>query len=226
MRWSFRQSGLIVAVYSPLARLMPNESGMRTKMLQRTESPIAKANKEERPTVLVVEDHQETREFMTGVLTAEGMSCVNADSVDSALKFLRKEKVSAMVLDWGLDRSGAEVLAVAKQLYPKMPVVAISGMPFEVRTDAVVNKADAFLNKPFSATVLVNQVKQLIERTRQEPSIELPQRAEDILPLEQVQMTYIRHVVELLEGNKSRAAEALGIHRQTISSALKEKPDN
>jgi len=194
-------------------------------MLYQAELQQNKSNPE-CPTILVVEDDRDTQDFMIRALKAEGMLCVSACSVGEALHLLQKAEVTATVLDWGLDRSGAEVLAVAKELYPRMPVVAISGMPFEVRTDAVVNKADAFLNKPFSATVLTNQVKQLIERARKTPSIELPQRAEDILPLEQVQTTYIRHVVELLEGNKTRAAEALGIHRQTVYAILRDKPED
>lgn len=174
--------------------------------------------------VLVVEDDPDMQKFMTGALRAEGMSCLSASSVEQALNVLQTEKVSVTVLDWGLDRSGAEVLSVAKKLCPAMPVVAISGMPFEVRTDAVVNKADAFLNKPFSATVLTSQVKQLLERMRQAPAIPLPQKPEEILSLDEVQATYIRHVVQLLGGNKSKAAEALGIHRQTLSTALKGGP--
>ncbi len=180
------------------------------------------SQKRQEPLVLVVEDDLETQGFITGALNGEGMSCIRASSVGEALEALQQEKVTATVLDWGLDRSGSEVLTVAKELYPAMPVLAVSGMPFEVRTDAVVNKADAFLEKPFSATVLVSQVKQLIERVRQRPAIPLPQRPEDILSLEQIQTTYIQHAVELLGGNKTRAAEALGIHRQTVSAALAE----
>jgi DNA-binding NtrC family response regulator len=174
------------------------------------------------PRVLVVDDHDETREFMAITLKNEGFSCVTAASVGEALNILAKEEFTAMVLDWGLDRSGAEVLRVAKEMCPSMPVVVVSGMPFDVRTDAVVKKADAFLDKPFSGMVLISQVKQLVERVRLSASIPLPQRPEDILPLQQVQALYIRHVVSLLEGNKSRAADALGIHRQTVSAALKE----
>ena len=178
-----------------------------------------------RPAVLVVDDESDMRDFMTTGLDREGISCVPAGSVEEAIHALQIHVVTAMVLDWGLDRSGAEVLQVAKQLYPAMPVVAISGMPFEVRTDAVLNKADAFLSKPFSAAVLAGQIKQLIERTRRAPAISLPLKPEEIIPLEEVQSKYIRHVVELLGGNKSKAAEALGIHRHTVSNALTERQD-
>jgi two-component system response regulator RegA len=198
------------------------QQDMRTTSLQEAQPSFQR----EAPLVLVVEDDPAAQDFMTRALAAEGISCVKASSVDTALEALQTRRMSATVLDWGLDRCGADVLNVAKELYPWMPVVAISGMPFEVRTDAVVNKADAFLNKPFSATVLTSQVKQLIGRAHQSPGIALPQKPQDILPLEAVQEIYIRHVVDLLEGNKSRAAEALGIHRQTVASALKETPPN
>jgi DNA-binding response OmpR family regulator len=194
---------------------------MRTTLFSEPEPQSQCAiSKGPEPKVLVVEDDPDTREFMTKALEEVGMKCLTADSVGKALEVLQKEKVTAMVLDWGLDRSGSEVLCVAKGLYPQMPVVAISGLPFEVRTDAVVKKADAFLNKPFSATVLTGQVRQLVDRLQQAPSIILPQRPEDILPLHEVDAIYIRHVVELLAGNKSRAAAALGLHRQTVATAL------
>ena len=174
------------------------------------------------PLVLVAEDDLDAQRFIMEALKREGMSCVGASTVEEAIAELKREKPALTVLDWGLDRSGSEVLSVAKQLYMSMPVVAISGMPFEVRTDAVVSKVDAFLSKPFSATVLTSQVKQLIERSRQAPAIPLPKKPEDILHLAEVQAIYIRHVVQLLAGNKSRAAETLGIHRHTVSAALKE----
>src|SRR5690348_91644 len=138
---------------------------------------------EVKPLVLVAEDDPDAQHFIMEALKREGMSCLGASTVAEAIAELRREKPALTVLDWGLDRSGSEVLSVAKQLYASMPVVAISGMPFEVRTDAVVSKADAFLSKPFSATVLTSQVKQLIERSRQAPGIPLPHKPEDILPL-------------------------------------------
>lgn len=181
-----------------------------------------RATTEPKPLVLVAEDDPDAQHFIMECLKRAGMSCLGASTVEQAIAVLRSEKPAVTVLDWGLDRSGSEVLSMAKDLYPSMPVVAISGMPFEVRTDAVVNKADAFLSKPFSATVLTSQVQQVMERSRQLPAIALPQKPEAILPLQEVQGIYIRHVVQLLEGNKSRAAEALGIHRHTVSTALKE----
>jgi DNA-binding response OmpR family regulator len=173
------------------------------------------------PVVLLVEDDADTRDFMAKALKTDDIPCVTASSVAEALAALTREKIAVTVLDWGLDRSGAEVLRVAKELYPLMPVIAMSGLPFDVRTDAVVHQADAFLQKPFSATVLISQVRQFIERARQTPAILLPRRAEDICRLDEIKAIYIRHVVELFDGSISPAAEALGVHRQTVSAVLR-----
>jgi len=102
-----------------------------------------------------------------------------------------------------------------------MPVLVMSGMPFDVRTDAIMEEADAFLLKPFSCIVLNKQVARLIER-----DTFLPKRPEDILPLEEVKRVYIQHVVALLNNNASLAAEKLQIHRQTVSAALQQTDAN
>jgi DNA-binding NtrC family response regulator len=210
---------------APLRHALCETKARMTKMILREEFPASREVPQQERLVLVVEDESDTQRFMTESLEHAGISCVAASSVGDALRALQAQSIDLTVLDWCLDKSGCEVLSVARELYPAMPVVAISGRPFEVRTDAVVNNADAFLSKPFSATVLVGQVKQLLERTRPAPAIVLPRKPEDILPLEEVQSIYIRHVVQLFGGNKSRAAEALGIHRHTVSTAFKDTSD-
>lgn len=176
--------------------------------------------------VLLVEDEEEARKFMCHALIAAGLRCVTAGSVAEALDRLDQENISAMVLDWGLDRSGSEVLQVAKELRPLLPVIVMSGLPFDVRTDAALHQADAFLQKPFSAAVLVSQVRQAIGRRQSLPSIPLPCAPEEILPLERIKQIYIGHVVELLDGSIVRAASFLGLHRHTVSAALKERSGN
>ncbi|MGD0262408.1 MAG: response regulator [Verrucomicrobiota bacterium] len=180
----------------------------------------------DRPLILVVEDEEDTREFIKGALQTNGLACIAVASVAGATAALEKNTVALIVLDWGLDRSGAEVLQFSRELYPLMPVIVMSGQPFDVRTDAVVQQADAFLQKPFSATVLTSQVTQLIKRARSSNPEFLPQRSENILPLDEVKNIYIRHVVHLLNNNVSLAAKGLGIHRQTVSAVLKKDYDS
>ena len=175
---------------------------------------------EARPLILVADDDGDTRELITDELNNKGLSCVAASSVAEAIAVINAQEISLAVLDWRLDRSGAEVIRECRRLSPMMPVVVISGQPQDARTDAMVELADAFLQKPLSMTVLSSQVMRLLERVAKTPKAILPERQEDILPLEELKEEYIRHVVQLLGGNLSLAAARLSIHRQTVATAV------
>ena len=179
--------------------------------------------REARPLILVADDDEDTRELITGELNNKGLSCVAASSVAEAIAAVNGQEIALTVLDWRLDRSGAEVIRECRRLSPMMPVVVISGQPQDARTDAMVELADAFLQKPLSMTVLSSQVMRLLERVAKTPRTVLPEREEDIQPLEELKDDYIRHVVQLLGGNLSLAAERLSIHRQTVATAVNKR---
>ncbi len=140
---------------------------------------------------------------------------------------LKSNPVSLVLLDWELpDGLGSKFLKGAKQEHPLLPVVVMSGKPYDVRTDAMVEQADAFLTKPWNATVLTNQVNRLLELSKAAHQGLLPEKSDDILPLGAIKTAYIRRAVQLLDGNVSLAAERLGVHRQTVSGVLKQRPSD
>jgi hypothetical protein len=55
------------------------------------------------------------------------------------------------------------------------------------------------------------------------PKSALPERGEDIIPLNKLESRYIRHVVQLLNDDVSLAAARLGISPQAIEAALQEE---
>lgn len=187
-------------------------------MTQAEPASISEANRKTH-SVLLVDDDAAILEYFTSALTTDTLLCVTAASVTEAVQALQNGSFDVLVLDWGLDRSVVEVLRAARETNPGMPVIAISGLPYEVRTDAVMHRVDAFLHKPLSGEVLRSQVMQLLRRVG-DPVLSLPKRAEEILPLEQVKAAYVEHVVTLLDNNLSLAAKVLGIHRQTVSAVL------
>ena len=66
--------------------------------------------------ILVVEDHGDTRRVLTGLLGHFGHTISAADTVKSALAFLRAKRFDAIVSDLGLpDGSGCEVIREAKR---------------------------------------------------------------------------------------------------------------
>lgn len=173
------------------------------------------------PLILVVEDDKDTQELATSALAAERLACITAASVAEAIAALQSHRIALVVLDWGLDRCGSEVLGAINERWPEVPVIVMSGRPYDVRTDAIVGQADAFLAKPFSGTVLGSQVLRLLRRAERCAQAFLPKEVEEIRPLNEIKELYIRHAVGLLNDNISLTAGKLGIHRQTVSAALR-----
>jgi ActR/RegA family two-component response regulator len=101
-----------------------------------------------------------------------------------------------------------------------MPIIVMSGKPFNVKMDALLADADEFLEKNVGGSALASRVKRWVGRLEATPDLFLPQRAEDVLLLDEIKYRYIRHVVQLVGNNISVAAQKLGVHRQTISAAM------
>jgi len=175
-----------------------------------------------KPLILVVDNEADIQQLVQDTMKPAGLPCIGAASVAEALAALKSNRIALTILDWRLnDGCGDKVLQDARLHYPQMPVLVISGQPYDVRTDAIVAQADAFLEKPFSGVVLQIQVQQLLKRAHRFSQLLFPEAPQDVRPLSEIKDTYIQHVVRLLNGNVSLAAERLGIHRQTVAAALK-----
>jgi DNA-binding response OmpR family regulator len=190
------------------------------KMLLVKESNYIPGSSSHGPLILIVDDDEGVRQLMSNALERDGLSCVAAASVSEAVAALKNNRIALTVLDWELDRCGAVVLQEVRGHYPRMPVIVISGQPYDVRTDAMVERADAFLHKPFCMTVFLAQVRRLLELAKVAHRSLFPEAPEDIRPLGEIKEVYIRRVVHLLNDNVSLAAEKLGIHRQTVSAVI------
>ena len=170
--------------------------------------------------VLVVDDDQDFRRYLTDCLEAEGISCITASSVSEALEALARNNISVLLVDWFLDHVAIEVARKARSVSALMPIIVMSGKPYNVKMDALLAGADEFLEKTVGGSALASRVKRWIGRLEAAPDVFLPQREEDILLLDEVKYRYIRHVVQLVGNNISLAAQKLGVHRQTISAAM------
>src|SRR3974390_1990857 len=170
--------------------------------------------------VLVVEDDQDFRRYLIDCIEAEGLSCISATSVSEALEALSRNKVSLLLVNWFLDRVATEVVRAARSMSAQMPIIVISGKPYNVKMDALLADADEFLETTLGGSALANRVKRWIGRLEAAPDVFLPRREDDIVLLDEVKYRYIRHVVQLVGNNISLAAQKLGVHRQTISAPM------
>ncbi|HEX5038406.1 MAG TPA: response regulator [bacterium] len=114
--------------------------------------------------ILVVEDDRDLQVLLKKKLQADGYSCIPALNVESALKALRQEHPSLVILDLGLpDASGTAFLRSAKEwLAPgeKLPpVIVLSGYDDKEIVDYAIGEgAQCFLAKPLDAELLLTTV--------------------------------------------------------------------
>ena len=186
------------------------------------EPPASEISSETTPVILVVDNDPDSVQFVTDALAAAGLRAVSAASVSEAISKLRSGfKISLLILDWVLDRSGARVIEVARNLDPLLPILVVSGSLKDPRPDVFAQAADAFLAKPYGEITLINQIRQLLRRTQKPATEWLPRKADEIVRLEEIKSRYIQHVVQLLGNNHSLAATKLGVHRQTLAATMK-----
>lgn len=125
-----------------------------------------------RPTILLIEDEAEQIAFLKHFLQRERYQVAVAQGGDEAIWALRKmasKKVKIFcIIDWMLPEvSGVEVCRFIRS-HPELknsPIMGISANPNpDVGTHALLEGADDFMVKPFSAREMLTRIKSLIRR--------------------------------------------------------------
>ena len=124
--------------------------------------------------ILVVDDEQDIRELVAGVLQDEGYDTRAAGDSDSALEAIAVRRPSLVLLDVWLQGSrldGLDLLDEIKRRDPSIPVLVISGHGnLDTAVAAIRRGAVDFIEKPFNADRLLLMVARATEteRLRQE----------------------------------------------------------
>jgi hypothetical protein len=122
--------------------------------------------------ILLVEDHQDTREILSKMLSAWGHEVAIAQDLRGGLEYLGRNHVDAIVSDIALpDGTGYALMSEARRAGMKGLGIAISAYPFPPDVnEPKVTGFDFHLNKPFTAP----QLRSLLEREQK--------RAMDLAP--------------------------------------------
>lgn len=134
--------------------------------------------------ILVVDDEQDIRELVAGILEDEGHVASMAFDADSALEAISKRVPQMVFLDIWLQGSrldGLQLLEEIKKLHPNIPVVMISGHGnIETAVASIKRGAYDFIEKPFKADRLLLLAQRALETVslRQEVST-LKEKATD-----------------------------------------------
>src|SRR6516164_5481008 len=126
--------------------------------------------------ILIVDDEEDIRDLIAGILHDEGFETRVAGDSDSALHAVRMRRPQLVVLDIWLQGSrldGIQVLDVLKREHPELPVVMISGHgTIETAVASIKKGAYDFIEKPFKADRLCHVVRRALEAARLKREVE------------------------------------------------------
>ena len=117
-------------------------------------------------TILLVEDHAESRSSLAWVLEKNGYAVRQAANGRAALAAARREKLHALILDLKLpDMEGAAVLDAVLEQHPGLPAIVVTGFgTVDTAVEAMKRGATDFLTKPIDIESLLATLAREIER--------------------------------------------------------------
>jgi DNA-binding NtrC family response regulator len=120
-----------------------------------------------RLSILVVDDEESTRKFLSSVLSAEGHNCRTADSLDSAEALLRREAMDLALVDLYLGTAnGLNVLDLLRVMQPKCKCVMMTAhATLETVTRSIGSGALDYLAKP----LLIDDLLALVAKVQTRP---------------------------------------------------------
>jgi len=169
--------------------------------------------------VLIVEDDKNFSESLALEFHDEGHETLIIDNLNNMenLDFLPTHAV--VDLRVGTD-SGLDFISEIKKLNNECDIVMLTGFgSIATAVEAVKRGALEYLTKPVSFNdlynVLMGNKKEAVEELEQNPiSLALKERE------------YIEYTLNQCDGNISKAAKLLGLHRQSLQRKLKKYPPN
>lgn len=120
--------------------------------------------------ILVVDDEEDIRELVCGILEDEGFETRSAGDSDGAIAAIEARLPSLLLLDVWLQGSkldGLELLEFVKSRHRDLPVIIISGHGnVETAVAAIKKGAYDFIEKPFEADHLLLTIERATEADR------------------------------------------------------------
>lgn len=177
-----------------------------------------------KPSVLLVDDDQRLRSRMVRAFAERGYETHEAGNYDQAIAIALDESTELAVVDLRMPgKSGLELVRELHRIDKATNIVVLTGYgSIATALEAVRLGATHYLTKPAD----VDEVIAAFDRRSDEPLESAT--GSDALPdtpsLARVEWEHIQRVLTDCEGNITKAAERLGIHRRSLQRKLSKFP--
>jgi len=178
-------------------------------------------------TILIVEDQPNERDSLVRFLRAENYQVIAAPSVSTALEHLQ-DAPDLVLSDVRLgNESGLDLLKSWKQREPSTPFILITAFgDIATAVEAVKSGAEDYLIKPILPTELAAKIMRSLSAPRGPNGHRIDQGTNAPphgahVPLEQIEREAIERTLAECGGNRTHAAQALGISVRTLQRKLK-----
>lgn len=118
--------------------------------------------------ILIVDDDQQLRLNLSGVLNEAGYQTESASSGKEALKLLDAREFDVVLLDYMMPKmSGMDALVTIRRLRPKAKVIMMTAFAtVENAVDAIKKGASDYVVKPFKITALLTTIERVLEEAK------------------------------------------------------------
>jgi two-component system response regulator RegA len=186
------------------------------------------ANATARGSILVVDDDERYRTRLARALTERGYDVIEAADADSALTALPPGHVRPRYAVVDLRMPGTNGLDLVPQLRDRRPdlrIVILTGYgSIPTATEAIRRGAREYLTKPadvdeilFALGIRPDEDAAGADQADSAPTLAVPSLA-------RVEWEHLQRVLNRVDGNISRAARELGIHRRSLQRKLAKLP--
>lgn len=115
-------------------------------------------------TVLVVDDHEDSRDLVAEICERSGATVIRCDSAGAALTALDARRVSLLVADIAMpDMDGYTLIREARRIQASVPAIAVSAyVREEDRARALAAGFDAYCVKPLDTVAFMNAIRAVL----------------------------------------------------------------
>ena len=167
-------------------------------------------------TVLIIDDNEAILTALKYCLAGTFEKVMTLTSPETVITLLEQEEVNIILLDMNFTlgvnsgQDGLVWLQAIRKHHPEIPVVLITAYAdVSLAVRGLKRGAADFITKPWDNDELLRKLKDVLEATN------------EVVTLDEMEADHIRRAIDRCHGNLSKAAEMLGVTRQTLYNKMK-----